>query len=282
MVWADDGHGMKVFYALPIVTIADYSLTFGPRSNDLYTLRWYNLDLGPPGYDIDPDTLGLDDWCTRRLEDAIRGYHDQERAGRDKLIRDTSWYEIIRWDASGHPKWIHPLALAGLGLISVSSDERHIAYTDDKRIWVYDLDSESIIPIAAPPLSSLSSPSYSPDGHYLALVERDSLGDDTIRLLDAQSLVPIRELRLRRGTAVWGILWLPDSEWVLAHVRLPGDGLVPRDVVAIEVSTGGIVPVRRPYSASKSAAIGVYVAGLPTWTRSELPDSTQRNQNRLH
>ncbi len=277
-VWVKDSDGIRVAYSLPNIQIVDRLLCFGSKTGALYSLRWYCANLGPPGYNINVDTLNVPRWCGDRIESALQVYRTNESMlARPYFREDTAWYDIIQWGDNGDPVWSHPTGAprrAGLTGFTVSPDERQFAYSDGRRVWVYDRRSDSTVAIELSPSVRLVCPAFSPDGVYLAAISKEDGHPSRLLLYDAQVHTFVRELRRFTDILVVDLLWLPDSDWIVAHARLPGKKITPEDLVAIEVSTGEMVEISRPYRSERGPEPAIYVDGHPVWVKAEWPDST--------
>lgn len=252
--------GTEKAHEAPGVAYGAWMYAFARRTQTLYAVIDYNVALGVPGWNLDPDSLDLPVWVEARV---------REKLSLDSLSGTFAlWSDLMTIDSTKQVTFLRELKQDARGL-AVSPDEDYVARTGDDGTHIYDLSTGEFLVLPDPKGVNIMSPVFSPNGRTLAALGRRSdperggiTGVYLMKVPEFAEFVRLREIP--DGTPL-DICWSPDGVWIMVQVEAPRRRGHWGDLVAIEVATNIRVDIDRPYKVNGKPDPRYYPDGGIDW-----------------
>lgn len=145
---------------------------------------------------------------------------------------------------------------------SVSPDGRVFAFTDETRVWIVETPMLECRTLVGPEGYWVYSPKFSKDGQMLAALGM-SANDHRVSVLlsNGPDFTTFRLFYTVDAGRPLSLCWTQDSECILVGIRRRWPTLLQDHLVAVERSTGRVIPLFGPYMLDGKANVNVRMLG---------------------
>ncbi len=177
----------------------------------------------------------------------------------------SQWCDMMAIDAGGNIEQIHEFPPSSPIRLSVDASERFFAVYDlDLGVYVFDRREQRVFAPLIPKGTTVRLCDFSTNGQRIAACGYDSTGS-AIYICDGPGFTQFYLLHRIPDFEGTDVMWSPDGKWLLVqHTRELAEARI-RDYAIMEVATGEITQIPRPYLLDGEPAIEVFATSAAQW-----------------